>query len=99
MIRKWIRNWLYPENTIEVRRRDVPLMAPAQYDPEAWFFTIKPADNGYIITFRVYDEKNPKVQNAYNDGPGYTDKIRLVHQNDNLVEALGVMLVQEAFKK
>lgn len=95
MIRKWIRNWLFDQAPAEPgHSREAPY--PIN-DPDIMFFSVKPVENGYIVTYRSYDQTKPRVTANYGE-IGYTDKVLIVPESASIIEAINRLLVEEKLK-
>lgn len=103
MLRDLIRNWLFPSASVPQ-----PEMDSRPYDTfrnttrenyeldETMYFAIRKVGNGHVITMRIYSEKRSTAanNNQFGNGPPFTDVIRVVSENDNLLEVLGNIVLQ-----
>lgn len=108
MIRNWVRRWLGidPSSVESAPLRGDNLdglthVATGQgmeYDPDSYYFAIKRVDNGWVMTMRTFPEKNPLVNNAHGRGPGFSDRVRIVSAEEDLLTTIGGILIAERMK-
>ena len=89
-LRKWLRDWLFASEEIEVAQPKLGTANAIDVDQGTARIHINKAMNGYIVQVLTY-KHNPH-------GPDWTGDIVLVPEGADLMEAIRVGLVAKAIK-